>query len=138
MQGARIQLSSASLDWAKGTLKSLQAAQRAAGAFSAVIVETVGPELLARAPEDTREITFEPGAPVTLTRDTKQAFTSATVPVFCEAAFTSLQLKRDAVLQISTYLAAGALRRDAYVARVAPVRRHVALVRRRVAPVWPA
>lgn len=108
VQGVRIQLNSASLDWAKATLKNLQAAQRACGAFASVVLETVGPELAVKAPEDTKEITFEPGTPVTLTRDTRKAFSASVVPVHCEAAFTSLQLKRDAILRVSTFLAAGA------------------------------
>jgi hypothetical protein len=109
LQGGRIQLNSCDVEWAQQALINLNKAQDASGIVAATMLETMGPELQIKAVGACASVEFEEGSRVTLTRDASRELCARFVPVHCEIPFSSLRLRHNAQLRISTFLAAGAV-----------------------------
>lgn len=87
MQGFRIDLASASVDWIKRTLGHLRDAEAASGIYTAVILDTIGPEIRVRPPPaNAAAIAFTAGAPVALDRTPSASLSPSTVPIICRYA----------------------------------------------------
>lgn len=112
-QGFRIDLAWASVEWIKTTISRLRNAETVTGAHTAVILDTIGPEIRVRPPPasaaaDAPGINFAAGSAVSLDRTAGATLTPSTVPIVCSEPFTALAISPGSVLHVSSYLTAGA------------------------------